>query len=139
RINGLRRIHEQRSLVLNGALDGDPAIGGANYPRNHGQRGFELLGNEGQGLNLLVAECRGRSRCLRRGLGGLGRNLHLLVEDNLEGKLDLEGYGCFALAKLDAHLGQRFVTQRRTGHPVGAWNQPRKLESPSLTSSYRTP
>ncbi len=40
---------------------------------------------------------------------------------------------------LDVRLGDRLVTHRGTGHPVGSWNQPGKLESPSITSSYRTP
>ncbi len=100
RINRFGGIHQQRSLVLNGALDGEPAIRGANYTRNHRQRGFELLHNEGQGFDLLVAKGRGRSRRLRCGLGGLGGDFHLLVDHNLVRKLDLEGYGFFVFDNL---------------------------------------
>ena len=128
----------KRSLVLNGAFDGDPAVRGANHTWNHRQRGFELLLNQGEGSDLLVAKGLGRSRRLLRGLGGLGSDLHLLADDHLVRKLDLEGGGCPALGNLDIRLGDRFVTDCGTGHPVSSWNQPGKLESPSVTSSYRT-
>ena len=90
-------------------------------------------------MNFLVLE--GRRLCRRLGLSrpALGGDFDFLANHLFEGKLDLQGGWRFALADLNARLAHWFEADCRTGKPVGSRNQPRKLKSPMITSSYRTP
>lgn len=88
---------------------------------------------------MLVAQGRGRSRLLGRGLGSFGGNFHPLVDHYLLRKFQLEGGWVLVLADLDVILRVRLVAYGGAGHPVGSGNQPGKLENPSISGSYRAP
>ena len=90
-------------------------------------------------MNLLVVESRRSSRRLRFSLSALGGDFDFLVDDLFKGKLDLQGGRFLALANLNVRLAHRYETNGGASKPVGSRNQPGKLESSMIPSSYRTP